>query len=378
MDRSFRLYISLLLAGAVGALATFAVLDMRPAGPRFWAVAHTTTAAPASTAGRPSSVPTAGAAIAARTPGSGRSPVTSYRDAVARVAPSVVTVYAAHRLKSPLLISSDALVTGSGSGVIVDGDGYIVTNRHVVEDATEIAVTLPDGSLNHARIVGSDADSDVALLKIDVDALTPIEMADINDVAVGDVVLAVGNPLGIGQTVTQGIISAVVRKGMAPAENFIQTDAAINPGNSGGALVDTAGRMVGINTAILSRSGGSEGIGFAIPVDLVQIVATTLRSKGRVARSWIGVSTRAPAQGGGALVATVDPDGPAARAGIASADVIVRVGERDVSQAQDVLTALVGVEPGAHVPVDVVRDGKRKTVDVLAASPPPRRDSGSR
>jgi S1-C subfamily serine protease len=160
---------------------------------------------------------------------------------------------------------------------------------------------------------------------------------------------------------------------MAPAENFIQTDAAINPGNSGGALVDTAGRMVGINTAILSHSGGSEGIGFAIPVDLVQIVATTLRGKGRVARSWIGVSTQARTQEAGALVAAVDPDGPAARAGIASADVIVRVGEREVAQAQDVLTILVGVEPGVHVPVDIVRDGKRKTVDVLTASPPPQR-----
>ena len=145
--------------------------------------------------------------------------------------------------------------------------------------------------MNLAQVVGTDPASDLALLKIDADDLQPIAFADVNDVAVGDVVLAVGNPFGIGQTVTQGIVSAIVRRGTEPVDNFVQTDAAINPGNSGGALIDTAGRLIGINTVILSKSGGSEGIGFAIPGDLVQTVVATLKTKGRVARSWLGMST---------------------------------------------------------------------------------------
>jgi len=371
MNRSF---IKLALAGAAGFLVAYLVFA--PHGPP---EARLSTIGVATAGGTPSASPSARAvAIPDATAGAGRPPIVSYRDAVARAAPSVVTVYAAHLVNGPLLLSTKAVVKGLGSGVIVGRDGYIVTNRHVVDDATELAVALPDGSLHLARIVGSDKDSDIALLKIDVEGLQPIVMADINEVAVGDVALAVGNPLGVGQTVTQGIISAVVRKGMAPIENFIQTDAAINPGNSGGALIDTAGRLVGINTAILSQSGGSEGIGFAIPVDLVQIVTATLRSKGHVARSWIGVSTEGRSQGNGALVVAVDPDGPAHRAGIASGDVIVRVGEQGVANAQDVRTVLIGIEPGTHVPIDIVRNGKRTTVDVLAAYPPPQPASADR
>ena len=219
--------------------------------------------------------------------------IVSYRDAVARAAPSVVTVHSSRMVPGRLPLTGKALVKGLASGVILDRDGYIVTNYHVVEDASELAVALADGTLHQTRIVGADPESDIALLKIDAEGLRPIALADINEVAVGDVALAVGNPLGVGQTVTQGIISAIVRRGMSPIENFIQTDAAINPGNSGGALIDTAGRLVGINTVILSHSGGSEGMGFAIPVDYVQTVAVTLKVKGRVARAWLGVSTAA-------------------------------------------------------------------------------------
>ena len=247
-----------------------------------------------------------------------------------------------------------------------------MTNRHVIEGASQLAVALPDGTLHLTRVIGTDPESDIALLMIDVDGLRPITPADINDVAVGDVVLAVGNPLGIGQTVTQGIVSAIARKGMDPVENFIQTDAAINPGNSGGALIDTAGRLVGINVAILSHSGGSEGIGFAIPVDYVQTVAFELKTTGRVARAWLGVFTAPPPHGEGAFVVAVERNGPADRAGIAAGDIIVRIGEKPISHPQDARSVVIGVDPGAHVPIEIVRNGKREAVDAQLAPIPPR------
>ena len=253
--------------------------------------------------------------------------IVSYRDVVAPAAPSVVAVHSAHTVSGRLPLSGKVLVKGLASGVILDRDGYIVTNYRVIEDASELAVALADGTLHLTRIVGADPEPGIALLKIDAKGLNPIAIAAINDVAVGDLTLAVGNPPGVGQTVTQAIISAIVRKGVSPIENFIQTDAAINPGNSGGALIDTDRRLVGINTAILSHSGGSEGIGFAIPVDYVQTVAVTLKAKGRVARAWLGVSTAASPRGEGALVVAVEPDGPVDRAGIAPGDVIVRLGD---------------------------------------------------
>jgi serine protease DegQ len=295
--------------------------------------------------------------------------VTSYRDAVARAAPSVVTVYSAQKLPRTLARGSE-FVAGLGSGVIIDADGRIVTNYHVVKDASELAATLPDGTLHLARIVGVDPDSDIALIQVNATGLQPIAFADMDDVAVGDVVLAVGNPLGVGQAVTQGIVGAIVRTGMSPQENFIETDAAINPGNSGGALIDTAGRLVGINTAILSRSGGSEGIGFAIPVDYVQMIVSALKTKGHVARAWLRVTTAAPASGKGALVVAVQANGPADRGGVITGDVITRLGERNVAHPQMARSIVVGLDPGTHVPLEIMRSGKRASIDVELAPLP--------
>jgi len=188
--------------------------------------------------------------------------IAGYRSAVARAAPSVVTVQSAHAVAGRM---RTLRVTSIASGVIVASDGYIVTNFHAVKDASELVVGLPDGAFHPSRVVGADPESDLVLLKIDVDGLRPIAFADINELAVGDIVLAMGNPLGIGQTVTQGIVSAIVRTGPTPIENFIQTDAAINPGNSGGALIDTAGRLVGINTMM-----NGPDVGVAVPIHVAR------------------------------------------------------------------------------------------------------------
>ncbi|HTR57274.1 MAG TPA: trypsin-like peptidase domain-containing protein [Casimicrobiaceae bacterium] len=296
--------------------------------------------------------------------------IVSYRDAVSRAAASVVTVHSAHAAKSALPLAPKVVAQGLGSGVIVDRDGYIVTNYHVVEEASQLAVAHVNGTIYAAQVVGADPVSDLALLKIDGDGLQPIVFADINDVAVGDVALAVGNPFGIGQTVTQGIVSAIVRRGTEPVDNFVQTDAAINPGNSGGALIDTAGRLIGINTIILSKSGGSEGIGFAIPGDLVQTVVAALKAKGRVVRSWLGATTATAPSGEGAIVVAVERGSPADRAALAAGDVIVRVGDKPVRHAQDVNGVQIGNEPGTHVPMEIVRSGKQATVDVQLARIP--------
>ena len=303
---------------------------------------------------------------------------TSFRNAVERAAPSVLTVHSARTAaRGPFgLGGRGVLSVGLGSGVLLDGDGYVVTNNHVVQDATELAVALPDGSLRPTKLVGVDPDSDLALLKIDATGLHPIAIGDLRSAAVGDVVLAVGNPLGVGQTVTQGIISALGRKGIGinPIENFIQTDAAINPGNSGGALVDTAGRLLGVNSAILSRGGGSEGIGFAIPVDLAQKVVASLKKNGRVARGYLGVSTAGGGRGQtGAAVVAVQRGGPADRAGVVPGDVIVRLGDHAIEQAQDLLGATLEIEPGTKVPLEVVRGGARRTLDVTLGTRPPLR-----
>lgn len=305
----------------------------------------------------------------------------SYRSAVERAAPSVVTVHSARTVaRGPLGLGGRRVLSqGLGSGVVIDATGFIVTNNHVVADANELAVALPDGSIQPARVVGVDPDSDLALLKVNAANLKPITVGDIKSIAVGDVVLAVGNPLGVGQTVTQGIVSALGRRGIGinPVENFIQTDAAINPGNSGGALIDTAGRLVGINSAILSRGGGSEGIGFAIPVDLTEKVVASLQKTGRVSRGWLGVSTEsAPSGDRGATIVAVQPGGPADKAGIVPGDVIVSLGGQAIEQPGDLASTILQLDAGSRVPVEIVRNGKRATIDVELGRRPPLRRPG--
>jgi serine protease DegQ len=305
----------------------------------------------------------------------------SFRAAVQRAAPSVLTVHSARTAaRGPFgLGGRTILAQGLGSGVVIDAEGDVLTNNHVVEGANQLAVALPDGTLRPAKLVGVDPYSDLALLKVDAAGLRPIAIGDVKSLAVGDVVLAVGNPLGVGQTVTQGIVSALGRKGIGinPIENFIQTDASINPGNSGGALIDAAGQLVGINSAILSRGGGSEGIGFAIPVDLAQKVAASLKKQGRVARGWLGVST-GPAPRSGALVVAVQQGSPANRAGLAPGDVIIRLGDRPIEEPDDLAALTLELEPGTKVPIEVQRNGKRQTMDVTLGTRPPLRREQSR
>ena len=231
---------------------------------------------------------------------------------------------------------------GEGSGVIVSSDGYVVTNNHVVDGATELIVTMGDKRELKARVIGTDAKTDIALIKVDAKDLPHVMLGTSANVEVGDIALAMGNPFGLGQTVTMGIISATGRGGLGieDYEDFIQTDASINPGNSGGALINTKGELIGINTAILSRSGGNQGVGFAVPVDMVRQVMTQLREKGSVTRARLGLYFQeltpklASALGAkatsGALVTDVVPDGPAAKAGLQKEDVIVALNGKDM------------------------------------------------
>ena len=263
---------------------------------------------------------------------------------------------------------------GIGSGVIVTKDGYILTNNHVVDGANEVTVTLTDGREFTAKVVGRDPKSDIAVVKIAADNLPVVPVADSDKVEVGDVVLAVGNPFGVGQTVTKGIVSAKERGGMGieDYENFIQTDAAINPGNSGGALVDVDGRLIGINTAILSRSGGSQGVGFAVPSDLARNVMHNLIAYGHVTRGYLGVSiqnvTPVLAEefklktAEGALVSEVQADSPAAKAGFKDGDVVLEFNGRKVTDSLHLRLAVADTKPGSSVPVEVLRNGKKETL----------------
>ena len=370
MNRLFVLLLQLALAALVGFAAARYAIDSAP--PVAVAPPVIPSVPPPAVALPPPVAPATSAAQSA----TGAALSVSFRAAVQRAAPSVLTVHSARTAaRGPFGLGGRTILSqGLGSGVVIDADGDVLTNNHVVEGANQLAVALPDGTLRPANLVGVDPDSDLALLKVDAAGLQPIAIGDVKTLAVGDVVLALGNPLGVGQTVTQGIVSALGRKGIGinPIENFIQTDASINPGNSGGALIDVEGNLVGINSAILSRGGGSEGIGFAIPVDLAQKVAAGLRKNGRVARGWLGVST-GPAPRAGALVVAVQPGGPANRAGIAAGDVIVRFGDRAIEDPEDVAALTLELEPGTDVPIDVQRNGKRQTMDVTLGTRPPLR-----
>jgi len=271
---------------------------------------------------------------------------------------------------------------GIGSGVIATKDGYILTNNHVVDGSDEVKVALTDGREFTAKVIGRDPKTDIAVIKVDAKDLPALPIADSERVEVGDVVLAVGNPFGIGQTVTTGIVSATGRGGATGLdyEDFIQTDAAINPGNSGGALVDAEGRLIGINTAILSRSGGNQGIGFAIPSNLARDVMENLVKDGRVTRGFLGVMIQdvTPAlakqfklkDAHGALVSEVSPRSPAEKAGVKEGDVILEFNGKKVTDSRHLKLEVARTKPGESVEFKVLRDGANKTFDVALKEMP--------
>ena len=267
--------------------------------------------------------------------------------------------------------------SGLGSGVVVSPAGYILTNNHVVEGADDIEVMLNDGRVVKARVIGTDPETDLAVLKVELDNLTAITLGDSDKLEVGDAVLAVGNPFGVGKTVTSGIVSALGRSqlGINTFENFIQTDAAINPGNSGGALVDVNGNLVGINTAIYSRSGGSMGIGFAIPTSTARMVMESIVQDGKVTRGWIGVEPRelnaelAETFGipneGGVIITGVLQNGPAAQAGVRPGDVVLMVNGKPVSTVPQLLSQVAALKPGVQAELQISRNKTDMTLQVV-------------
>ncbi|MBU3693951.1 MAG: PDZ domain-containing protein [Rhodocyclaceae bacterium] len=322
--------------------------------------------------------------------------------AAARASPSVVSIYTSrevtrsnplrgHPLFGPLFEDNPQTEEqpGLGSGVIVSPNGYILTNNHVVEAADAIEVALADGRTAPAQVVGVDPDTDLAVLRINIAGLPAITFADPSLARVGAPVLAIGNPFGVGQTVTHGIISALGRSrlNLNTFENFIQTDAAINPGNSGGALVDMNGNLLGINTAIFTRNGGSMGIGFAIPVDLARGVLEQIIRSGSVTRGWMGIEMQPltpdlaaslGAQGQqGVLVAGVMRGGPAARAGIRPGDIITAIDQKPAREAPALLNQVASLAPGSTAQVDLLRGGKSLVANVEIGRRPtePRRRS---
>lgn len=316
----------------------------------------------------------------------GTKPV-SYADAVARAAPAVVNIYTRKLVKGSSGIATnnpqlerllrdlygqrlDRSETSLGSGVIASQQGHIVTNHHVIENAEEIEVLLHDGRRLRATVVGADPETDLAVLQIHTTDVPSITFSSSKTLAVGDVVLAIGNPFGVGQTVTQGIVSATGRDqlGVNVFENYIQTDAAINPGNSGGALINAYGELVGINTLISSNSGGSVGIGFAIPILIAQDVMTQMIEYGRVVRGWIGVRVQnlSPqlsesfglSELGGVLVSGVVRDGPAHAAGLYPGDIIISINDTLVSEEKQVLNEIIRIRPNEKLTILGIRRGE--------------------
>lgn len=318
--------------------------------------------------------------------------VVSYSAAVKVAAPAVVNIFTTQKVKQqahPLLTDpvfreffGDQLPdqygqspneNSLGSGVIVRPDGYILTNNHVIAQADQIVVALQDGRRAEAKVVGTDPDTDLAVIKIELTQL-PVLPFKLSDNEVGDVVLAIGNPFGVGQTVTQGIISATGRSdlGINTYEDFVQTDAAINPGNSGGALIDVAGNLIGVNTAIFSQTGGSLGIGFAIPAKICQQVMNAILKDGRVVRGWLGISLLPTERDDvlqpkekGVTVAEVLADGPAAKAGIQRGDKIMKVNEEEISSASHLINFVALQKPNSTIQIEVERAGKTMMLDVV-------------
>ncbi len=324
----------------------------------------------------------------------------SYSGAVARAAPAVVNIFTSGAVRGgrhavpddPVFrrffgesLDEPRRAASLGSGVIASAKGYVLTNNHVVEGMDEIEVLLADGRTRlKARLVGTDPETDLAVLKVEREGLPAITFGAAETVRVGDVVLAIGNPFGVGQTVTMGIVSALGRRGLNlnTYENFIQTDASINVGNSGGALVDAAGSLIGINTAIFSRTGGSVGIGFAIPVSTARMVLEQIVEQGGVTRGYIGVQTQglsAPegadafkaAKTSGVLIAGVERDGPAEKAGVKAGDVLLAVNAVPTPDTATMLDAVADLKPGSQASLRLRRDRKELDLQVTVGKRPP-------
>ena len=317
-------------------------------------------------------------------------PTTSYAPIIKKISPSVVNIYTSKTLRlDPALrqylremygfdrVPSERRQQSLGSGIIVSQDGYILTNNHVVEGADEVKVALPDEkTVYDATVVGTDPQTDIAVVKVAAENLPSITFADSGKIEVGDVTLAIGDPFGVGQTVTMGIVSAKDRGGIGITnyEDFIQTDASINPGNSGGALVDAAGRLVGINTAILSRTGGNQGIGFAVPVNLARYVMERIVVDGKVTRGYLGVKIQPItsdiakqsklSQPVGALIAEVTPGSPGEQAGLKPGDVVTEFDGKSVTDSRHLQLMVAEKPPGSRVSMKIVRDGKEQTITV--------------
>jgi serine protease Do/serine protease DegQ len=326
----------------------------------------------------------AGSAWAALPTHVGDRPVTSLAPIVESASPAVVNIRVRQTVSTRSPFADDAMrrffnipgrsdaerqVQSAGSGVIVDaGNGYILTNHHVVENADEILITLLDGELLDAEVVGSDAETDIAVLKVDATGLTEMPIGDSENVRVGDFVIAIGNPFGLGHTVTSGIVSALSRTGIgAGLEDFIQTDASINPGNSGGALVNMHGELVGINSAIISRTGGNVGIGFAVPTEIASSIMNQILDFGEVRRGLLGVSINpidaAAAEAlnipvdAGAIITQISPNSAAEKAGLKVEDVIIEVNQKKISDARELTNAIGLLSAGDKVDIRYVRDG---------------------
>ena len=320
----------------------------------------------------------------------------SYANAVNKAIPAVVNIYTTKqvsqstRFNNPLYDRffgqqynkqpNSRIETGSGSGVIFSAEGFILTNYHVIEDTHNVHVLLNDGRDFPARIIGVDPDTDLAVLKIEATGLQTILLAEGDSTNIGDIVLAIGNPFGVGQTVTMGIVSATGRDrlGLSTFENFIQTDAAINPGNSGGALVDAQGNLVGINTAIFTKDGGTQGIGFAIPVRLATDVLSQILKNGRVIRGWIGAEGRDLSAHGkklyqlpsGVAIVGVVPGGPADMAGIKTRDILTHINGEAIKDVKDILKAVSSRSPGEAMKVKGIRKGKTYEATLVVVQRP--------
>jgi serine protease DegS len=385
----------------VGLAAAFIAVVVRPEliARRAPATAPAPATPPASSSAAPAASPTAtpaGAPLVERTTLEiAPRVVNSYAEAVERAAPAVVNIYTARLVTERIQPNAIEELFGEarprfrqrleqslGSGVIVDAAGHVITNHHVIASADLIRAQLADGRIAEARIVGRDPDTDLAVLRLDLKNDVPVMPLGHSDrLRVGDIVLAIGNPVGLSQTVTQGIVSATGRGqlGVATFENFIQTDAPINVGNSGGALINTNGELVGINTAVLAKNLGVEGIGFAIPVNLVRGVMNEILTKGRVVRGWIGIvpadidhldARRFNLPQAGVVVAKLYVGSPAAAAGLEPRDIILTVNGANVTSAQDALTRIANAKPGSTVRVTALRGAERFSTEVEVTERP--------